>query len=336
MPPPLVEAVKGALRTQNYSFLHAPKEADAQLALLDAEGIVDIVLSSDSDLVVHGVRRLISHWKNGEPTCRVVLRHLLRQPGADLGWQSVLVGASTRGTYLMTLQLFAALAGCDYAKLPEVASGTACTVLEDPAVMASLCEEDADAAIVAATARLVQLRKLEEAGRDAAVSVIRRAMRAYAHAPAYSVREGRIVTLGSCPADICAALGFSLAELSASIGTVVGTAVSDAPARWEVVRAGDEYVDFLVPGMVAAGLPSAVGCHVPHWTVDEVLHSMRGATMKVMQEFMAQRPHSAWRALAVDPLRRTSPCVGVRGGGEEREGQENNLHQRTRRTTTNA
>lgn len=48
------------LRRMNVAFIVAPYEADAQLVYLERHGIIDGVISEDSDLLVFGVKRLIT------------------------------------------------------------------------------------------------------------------------------------------------------------------------------------------------------------------------------------------------------------------------------------
>ena len=51
----VVEAVIVALRSENIPFLVAPYEADAQLAFLQLNGYVDLVVTEDSDLIAYGL-----------------------------------------------------------------------------------------------------------------------------------------------------------------------------------------------------------------------------------------------------------------------------------------
>ena len=44
----------------NIQYVVAPYEADAQLAYLEQKGIIDGILSEDSDLLVYGAKRLIT------------------------------------------------------------------------------------------------------------------------------------------------------------------------------------------------------------------------------------------------------------------------------------
>ncbi len=47
-----------ALQAENVEYVVAPYEADAQLAYLEREGIVDGIITEDSDLLVFGCRQV--------------------------------------------------------------------------------------------------------------------------------------------------------------------------------------------------------------------------------------------------------------------------------------
>ena len=55
----IIEELMINLRVQKISFLVSPYEADGQLAFLSEYGMVDLVLTEDSDLIAHGVRSII-------------------------------------------------------------------------------------------------------------------------------------------------------------------------------------------------------------------------------------------------------------------------------------
>ena len=46
------------LRSRSIDYIVAPYEADAQLAFLDKENLVDAIITEDSDLFVFGCRRV--------------------------------------------------------------------------------------------------------------------------------------------------------------------------------------------------------------------------------------------------------------------------------------
>lgn len=59
----MVEAQNAAFAQSNFCAFVAPYESDQQMAQMYYAGLVDLVLSSDSDMVVYGVP-LITRWGN--------------------------------------------------------------------------------------------------------------------------------------------------------------------------------------------------------------------------------------------------------------------------------
>ena len=55
-----------ALVTKNIDFIVAPYEADCQIAKLKRLGLVDAVISEDSDLIAFGVNVILKLNQNGE------------------------------------------------------------------------------------------------------------------------------------------------------------------------------------------------------------------------------------------------------------------------------
>ena len=55
-----------ALVTKNIEFIVAPYEADSQIAKLKRLGMVDAVISEDSDLIIFGVNVILKLNQNGE------------------------------------------------------------------------------------------------------------------------------------------------------------------------------------------------------------------------------------------------------------------------------
>ncbi|KAL5641056.1 hypothetical protein ACGC1H_001508 [Rhizoctonia solani] len=99
--PQMAYQVIKALRAEGISYVVAPYEADAQLAYLEREGIVDGIITEDSDLVVFGCRNLL--FKLGtDGTCVNVRRD-------DLGTVKDLLGWGDK-----ELRWMAMLSGCDY------------------------------------------------------------------------------------------------------------------------------------------------------------------------------------------------------------------------------
>jgi exonuclease-1 len=48
----------GELKSRGIKFIIAPYEADAQLAYLSRNGIVDVVITEDSDLLAFGAKKI--------------------------------------------------------------------------------------------------------------------------------------------------------------------------------------------------------------------------------------------------------------------------------------
>jgi 5'-3' exonuclease len=55
----MVSSVEQALQDNNVEYLVAPYEADAQLAYLATNGLVDAIISEDSDLLAYGCPRVL-------------------------------------------------------------------------------------------------------------------------------------------------------------------------------------------------------------------------------------------------------------------------------------
>ena len=58
-----------ACRSVGVECIVAPYEADAQLAYLSREGIVDLVITEDSDLLVFGSKRVSTHAATPDLGC---------------------------------------------------------------------------------------------------------------------------------------------------------------------------------------------------------------------------------------------------------------------------
>ena len=54
------------LKTKNIDFIVAPYESDSQLAKLKFLGIVDAVVTEDSDLLVYGINTIFKLTEEGE------------------------------------------------------------------------------------------------------------------------------------------------------------------------------------------------------------------------------------------------------------------------------
>ncbi|KAF8155564.1 PIN domain-like protein [Crassisporium funariophilum] len=116
-----------ALRAESVAYVVAPYEADAQLAYLERIGLVDGILTEDSDLLVFGCRSVLFKLD-------VVASTVVSISRKDFG--SVMTSASdTNGISLLgwsdvDFRAMAILSGCDYLpSIPGIGLKTACTLL---------------------------------------------------------------------------------------------------------------------------------------------------------------------------------------------------------------
>ena len=105
--PQMTFEVIEAMRRMNVQVLIAPYEADAQLAYLEKQGIVDAILSEDSDLLVFGAKRLITKLDQ-HGSCIEINRDdlILVKDVGFAGWSDSM------------FRRMAILSGCDY--LPSI------------------------------------------------------------------------------------------------------------------------------------------------------------------------------------------------------------------------
>lgn len=93
----------------NVPFVVAPFEADAQLAFMYKEGIIDCVLTNDSDLIIYGVKRIIYIKPKGLEWYKH--ENIDEKEDAE----------SINQMQLENLWLFGYLIGCDYFKgIPKI------------------------------------------------------------------------------------------------------------------------------------------------------------------------------------------------------------------------
>ncbi len=73
-----IQMLNQALRAENIDYVVAPYEADAQLCFLEKEGLVDGIITEDSDLLVFGCKQV----------CPISLRIHLLGPHTYLNWNA--------------------------------------------------------------------------------------------------------------------------------------------------------------------------------------------------------------------------------------------------------
>jgi exonuclease-1 len=92
------------LQNRGIKFIVAPYEADAQLAYLSRSGMVDFIITEDSDLLAFGAKKILYKLDfktlNGEELC---LESIKGDPESGFNWFSHCMFLST-----------CIMAGCDY------------------------------------------------------------------------------------------------------------------------------------------------------------------------------------------------------------------------------
>ncbi|KAH7907943.1 PIN domain-like protein [Hygrophoropsis aurantiaca] len=113
-----------ALRAENIQYVVAPYEADAQLAYLERVGLVDGIITEDSDLLVFGCRNVL--FKLDSVTAKIT--SISR---ADFGSVATAEGGiSLLGWSDAQFRAMAILSGCDYLpSIPGVGLKTAWSLL---------------------------------------------------------------------------------------------------------------------------------------------------------------------------------------------------------------
>ncbi|KAJ6487742.1 exodeoxyribonuclease 1 [Mycena sanguinolenta] len=112
-----------ALRAESVSYVVAPYEADAQLAYLERIGLVDGILTEDSDLLVFGCRTVLFKLDVVNSTVVCIDR-------ADFASVAPADGISLNGWSDTEFRAMAILSGCDYLpSIPGIGLKTACSLL---------------------------------------------------------------------------------------------------------------------------------------------------------------------------------------------------------------
>ncbi|EKM58030.1 uncharacterized protein PHACADRAFT_90326 [Phanerochaete carnosa HHB-10118-sp] len=114
-----------ALRAENVAYVVAPYEADAQMAYLERIGLVDGILTEDSDLLVFGCKSVLLKLDTVESTVISISRQDFASLTASSGGGISLLGWSD-----VQFRAMAILSGCDYLpSIPSVGLKTAWSLL---------------------------------------------------------------------------------------------------------------------------------------------------------------------------------------------------------------
>ncbi|GLB42344.1 putative xeroderma pigmentosum G I-region [Lyophyllum shimeji] len=113
-----------ALRAESVAYVVAPYEADAQMAYLERVGLVDGIITEDSDLLVFGCRNVLFKLDTVANTVVSISRKdfgAVSGPASEIslvGWSDV------------QFRAMAILSGCDYLpSIPGIGLKTACSLL---------------------------------------------------------------------------------------------------------------------------------------------------------------------------------------------------------------
>ena len=115
-----------ALKAESVAYVVAPYEADAQMAFLERTGVVDGILTEDSDLLVFGCKKILLKLDANEATVTSISR-------CDFA----VMGATTTGGFSLLgwtdeqFRAMAILSGCDYLpSIPGIGLKTAWNLLK--------------------------------------------------------------------------------------------------------------------------------------------------------------------------------------------------------------
>ena len=114
----VISAVINLLREEKIPFLVAPYEADGQLAYLSNNGLLDLIVSEDSDFIGHGVENVLYKYKDivnekeYKGTGVGLTGDLLRK--SDFGATSSSFSLAKFSNVMLSILLVAS--GCDYCK----------------------------------------------------------------------------------------------------------------------------------------------------------------------------------------------------------------------------
>jgi exonuclease-1 len=118
------ERGKQALRAESVPYVVAPYEADAQLAYLERIGLVDGIITEDSDLLVFGCRTVLFKLDTVTSTAATISRSDFAQVTSSEG------GFPLLGWSDAQFRAMAMLSGCDYLdSISGVGLKTACSLL---------------------------------------------------------------------------------------------------------------------------------------------------------------------------------------------------------------
>ena len=269
--PELINALTLRIIGEGFSYMVAPREADAQLALLAREGITDFTLSSDQDMVIHGVYRLVYKWDASYETAHFLSLHgglnaALRAHSDAMMLENLLAPLSELHR-MRALRVLAVAAGCDYFHLLGTAIKSALEALVSCRALLGRADVSQDTIVQRAIEWLFANKPGVSKSQLSLASAVQKAQLAacaFEHAPAFSARLNKVVLLSglawdALPLVVREYLGFSLPDLNVDpVGSVLGGEIAGNVTQWTLNYVGHAYVSFPCPSMFPHALASAV------------------------------------------------------------------------------
>lgn len=191
--PHMAYDVACALKPLGVNVVVAPYEADAQLAYLSRNGLVDVVISEDSDLLVYGCKRVL--YKLDTKTER----------GQEIRYQDVFSCAQFSRLTPDTFLLAAVLSGCDYVpSLDKIGIKGAISLAAKAEGI--LSRSGISVASLEFLEKLIMLTRLsgipDEVIGDDFVGKVRMALWTFKHQVVFSTQERRLQHLTPINSDI--------------------------------------------------------------------------------------------------------------------------------------
>ena len=172
-----------ALRAEGVSYVVAPYEADAQLAYLERIGLVDGIITEDSDLLVFGCKKVLFKLDTAASTVTCISRSDFAAVAS-----SAAGGLSLLGWSDAQFRAMAILSGCDYLpSIPGIGLKTAWALLRKHKTVENMLN----------ALRLEGKKKIPKGYLDA----FRLAEKVFLHQRVYDPVQEQLVHLTPLPAD---------------------------------------------------------------------------------------------------------------------------------------
>ena len=172
------------VRNRGFAYVVAPSEADHQLKFLEARGVIDFVMSDDTDAVVLGCRKVVHKvkWKGGKLNCAVLDRNKVLPASDGETPATILKLAVAHGE--LAIRLWAVTSGCDYraGKVPGVGPQMALNC-----IIASI-EHAGELSVRSFVRQLVATQVCEVNDVEALISKIQLGLAGYERAVVYDMR----------------------------------------------------------------------------------------------------------------------------------------------------